>query len=127
MPNHWHLVVWVFTGQSLTDYMHRLTTKHGRQHNKDRNMEGYGHVYQERFKMVEIADHRQLLTVLRYVESNPRKAGLVKQAQDWKWSSAFHDDRRRIGPSIDTSPALRPSTWLELLNHDLNESCSMVN
>ena len=116
MPNHWHLVVWVFTGQSLTDYMHRLTTTHGRQHNEDRDMAGFGHVYQERFRTVEVESDRQLLTVLRYVESNPRAAGLVKQAQEWKWSSAYQHERDRIGPNIDTSPVTRPSTWLDLLN-----------
>jgi putative transposase len=118
MPNHWHLVVWIFTGQSLSDFMHRLTTKHGRRHNEDRNMAGHGHVYQERYKCVAVENDRQLVTVLRYVESNPRTAGLVKLAEDWKWSSAFRDERRRIGPNVDTSPILRPSTWLEMLNHD---------
>jgi len=31
-----------------------------------------------------------LLTVLRYIERNPLRAGLVAQAEDWRWSSLKH-------------------------------------
>jgi putative transposase len=35
-----------------------------------------------------IRDRREMERVLRYVESNPVKAGLVATAAEWPWSSA---------------------------------------
>jgi type I restriction enzyme R subunit/putative DNA methylase len=31
----------------------------------------------------------ELEKIVRYIEHNPVAAGLVKQAEDWRWSSAF--------------------------------------
>jgi hypothetical protein len=46
-----------------------------------------------------------LLIVLRYVERNPVRAGLVSRAEDWLWSSASSDgggaDRLRPGGPAD--------------------------
>jgi putative transposase len=55
-----------------------------------------------------------LLTVLRYVERNPVRAGLAARAQDWPWSSAAPP---RFGsPSLDAGPVPRPLGWLEQVN-----------
>jgi putative transposase len=116
MPNHWHLVVWPFEKYSLSDFMHRVTTKHAKQHNVANGIEGCGHVYQERFRAVEVEDERQLIVVLRYVEANARTAGLVSCAQDWKWSSACAARDCLRTPPIDQWPIPRPRDWFELLN-----------
>lgn len=36
-----------------------------------------------------IRDRHELGRIVRYVEYNPVRAGLVKREQDWPWSSAF--------------------------------------
>jgi len=36
-----------------------------------------------------IRDRQELAEVIRYVEQNPVKAGLVKRADEFRWSSAF--------------------------------------
>lgn len=36
-----------------------------------------------------IRDHAHFATVVRYIHENPVKAGLVKKAGDWRWSSAY--------------------------------------
>jgi putative transposase len=46
-----------------------------------------GHVYQGRFKSFPVAADDHLLAVLRYVERNPLRAGLVERAEDWRWGS----------------------------------------
>jgi hypothetical protein len=43
---------------------------------------GSGHVYQNRFKACPVADDDHLLTVLRYVERNALRAGVVERAED---------------------------------------------
>ena len=40
---------------------------------------------------------KQLTRARRYIEQNPVKAGLVRQAKDWPWSSArFRDEYGRL-------------------------------
>lgn len=46
-----------------------------------------GHLFQDRFKSEKVENDAYLLTVIRYIHQNPVKAGMVKQVEDWKWSS----------------------------------------
>ena len=46
-----------------------------------------GHIWQERFKAFPIEQDEHLLTVLRNIERNPLRAGLLNRAEDWSWSS----------------------------------------
>ncbi|MDI6813796.1 MAG: transposase [Desulfitobacteriaceae bacterium] len=46
-----------------------------------------GHLFQDRFKSESVESDEYLLTVIRYIHQNPVEAGLVKQVEDWKWSS----------------------------------------
>jgi putative transposase len=45
-------------------------------------------VYQGRFKSFPVETSESLLTLCRYVERNPVRAGLVERAEQWRWSSA---------------------------------------
>ena len=42
-----------------------------------------------RFKSFPIAADEHLLAVLRYVERNPLRCGLVKRAEAWRWGSLY--------------------------------------
>lgn len=44
-------------------------------------------MWQGRFKSPVIQNGEHLLTVLRYIEANPLRAGLVKRADNYPWSS----------------------------------------
>lgn len=46
-----------------------------------------GHLFQDRFKSEMIDDEKYLLQVSKYIHNNPVKAGLVKNAEDYEWSS----------------------------------------
>lgn len=46
-----------------------------------------GHLFQDRFKSELISDDKYLLNVSKYIHNNPVKAGLVKKAEDYLWSS----------------------------------------
>ena len=46
-----------------------------------------GHLWQERFFSC-VLERRHALAAARYVERNPVRAGLVKRAWEWPWSSA---------------------------------------
>ena len=36
-----------------------------------------------------IRDHAHYVNTVKYIHENPVKAGLVKKAEKWKWSSAY--------------------------------------
>jgi len=112
MPNHFHLVVWPRGDGDLSRYMMWLLTAQVRRYH--RHYRSSGHVWQGRFKSFPIQEDDHLLTVLRYVESNPPRAKLVAKAQDWSWSSAA---KAREGlPELDPGPAPRQAGWLRSLN-----------
>src|ERR1041385_1414085 len=85
MPNHWHLVLWPAKDGQVTAFMRWLTLTHAQRWKHAHDAVGHGHLYQGRFKSFPIQEDGHLLTVLRYVERNPLRAGLVSSAQDWRW------------------------------------------
>jgi len=85
MPDHFHLVLWPRGDGDLSRWMQWLMTTHVRRYHFHHRTSG--HVWQGRFKAFPIQQDEHLLTVLRYVERNPLRAGLVRSAENWRWSS----------------------------------------
>ena len=85
MPNHFHLELWPRADGELSRWMHWLMTTHVRRYL--RHYRSSGHVWQGRFKAFPTQEDEHLLTVLRYIERNPLRAGLVERAEAWRWSS----------------------------------------
>ena len=112
MPNHWHLVVWPRRDGELSRFMNWLTLTHTQRWHQHRHTVGDGHVYQGRFKSFPVETSEYLLTVCRYVERNPVRAGLVERAEQWRGSSA---GTRRSVP-VHTWPMERPTDWLDWVN-----------
>lgn len=112
MPNHWHLMVWPRQDRDLSRFMNWLTLTHTQRWHQHRHTVGEGHVYQGRFKSFPVETSEYLLTVCRYVERNPVRAGLVEQAEQWRWSSAGASGS---GP-LHAWPLERPTAWLDWVN-----------
>ena len=110
MPNHFHLVLWPRAQGDLSRYLQWLLTAQVRRYH--RRYRSSGHVWQGRFKAFPIERDAHLLTVLRYVERNPLRAKLVRQAQHWPWSSC---SAPRAG-FLHESPAPRPRNWVARVN-----------
>ena len=66
---------------------------------------GYGHLYQGRFKSFPIQRDDHFRTACRYVERNALTAGLVKRAENWRWSSL------RVRMQGPEKPAATLSDW----------------
>lgn len=118
MPNHWHFVIRTIEEGDLSKFIHRLTNTHVRRWKQYRNDVGSGHLYQGRYHSIPVGSERYARTLLRYVERNPLSSGLVRQAEDWKWSSLW---RRESGtearfPILSPWPFDRPSNWVEEVN-----------
>lgn len=89
MPNHFHLVVRAACMEALSAYMHFVQREHACDLRAVDRTRGHGHVFQRRYWNKQIEGSGHLLTVLRYVEANPLRAGLVTRAEDWEWSSLW--------------------------------------
>jgi putative transposase len=127
MPSHFHLVLWPRRDGDLSRWMQWLLTAHVRRYHRLRGTSG--HVWQGRFKAFPIQRDEHLLTVLRYVERNPLRAGLIKRAEDWPWSSlwrygrslkgqatARHSFKKHDEPALTAWPTDRPRNWIGRVN-----------
>lgn len=123
MPNHWHLVVWPRRDGDLSRFMNWLTLTHTQRWHQHRHTVGDGHVYQGRFKSFPVETNEYLLTVCRYVERNPIRAGLVARAEQWQWSSAGTHG----SVPFHVWPMERPVDWFHWVNEgETNEQLRMV-
>ena len=107
MPNHWHMVLWPEQDDQLTAFLRWLTHTHTQRWHAHHHTAGTGHLYQGRFKSFPIEQDDHLLTVLRYAERNPLRAGLVSRAERWRWSSLGHAYRQ----SPQASQWLHKGRW----------------
>ncbi len=124
MPTHWHFVLWPRADDDLSEFMRWLTVTHTQRRHAHRGTAGSGPLYQGRFKSFPIASDGHFLTVCRYVERNPLRAGLVTRAEDWRWSSLSWRVRSKAeNPTfLSDWPVPRPPNWLELVNGAQNEA-----
>lgn len=114
MPNHFHLALWPHADGDLSRWMQRLLTRHVRRYHQ--RHDSNGHIWQGRFKAFPVEQDAHLLTVLRYIERNPVRAGLVARAEEWAWSSARQWSGSHQGPAVHPGPVDRNGNWLAWVN-----------
>ena len=114
MPNHFHLVVSQASHTDISRWMHWLLTTHTHRHHLRRGSSG--RVWQGRFKAFAIERDQHLLTVMRYVERNPLRAGLVVRAESWPWGSLAWRRVDRVGNVLSAPPVTLPTDWLKWVN-----------
>lgn len=93
-----------------------FTEMHAKRFRRSRNSVGEGAVYQSRYFSRGIADIRDFISILRYVEANALKDGAVARAEYWPWCSAWCGEGVGVRVPVDDSPIPRPSNWLQILN-----------
>lgn len=84
MDNHAHLLI-EECDNDISEIMKKANVSYAMFYNKKHNM--IGHVFQDRYRSEAVTDDRYLLTVTRYIHQNPMKSGMVKNIEDYKWSS----------------------------------------
>jgi putative transposase len=119
MPDHWHLVLYPRADGDLAQFLRRVTMTHTQRYHARSQTVGYGHIYQGRYKSLLVESDRHFLGLVRYVERNARRAGLVAKAEDWPWSSVHV---RRYGDAqekklLSAWPVAEPPDYLKWLNH----------
>jgi putative transposase len=118
MPNHWHLVVHPRRDGELSRFIYWLTLTHAQRWRAAHNTVGFGPLYQGRFKSFPIQDDSHLLTVLRYVERNPLRVGLVDRAENWHWCSLHRrlEDTPQYNTLLSNWPIRQPNNWIDVVN-----------
>jgi putative transposase len=107
MSNHFHLLLRPEPGQTVSRILQSLTVAHTwRYHRHHRSS---GHVWQGRFRSPVIQDDMHLLVVLRYIEANPLRAGIVADPADYRWCSYRCHGSGQDDPLLDGFPE-----WEEL-------------
>ena len=125
MDTHWHQSIWVRQtadatgvangGTAVAGYLRWLSASHAIRFRLSSDTRGLGHVYQDRYKSLPVRTESHYLTLTRYIEANPKVAGLVERAEHWPWSSLADriNGRRRI---VEPGPVPLPRDWVQYVN-----------
>ncbi|MFC1525057.1 transposase [Planctomycetota bacterium] len=120
MPNHVHLIVVPSARESLARAIGETHRRYTRMINFREDWRGY--LWQGRFGSFPM-DEQYLYAAARYVEMNPVRARLVKQAQDYKWSSAHAHLKGEDDKLIKATPLLNMvDDWQAFLTQELSNS-----
>lgn len=114
MPTHFHFVVATTGERDISRWMQWLLTTHAHRHHLRHG--STGRVWQGRFKAFPIKQDLHLLTVMRYVERNALRAGLVRRAERWRWGSLSWRAGNSTGPWLSAPPIGLPRDWLAIVN-----------
>jgi putative transposase len=85
MPNHFHFLFKQNTALPISKIISKVCTSYSIYFNK--KYKTVGHVFQDRFKAIQIEDDNYLLWLSAYIHGNPKAAGLVNNLEKYQWSS----------------------------------------
>ncbi len=102
MTNHIHLVGVPRTEEGLQAVLKPLHMRYAQRFNRERGWKG--HVWQGRYFSSPL-DEAYLWAAIRYVERNPVRAGMVKKAGRYPWSSAAAHCHLRVDGLLSQKPA----------------------
>ncbi|MDP8315726.1 MAG: transposase [Candidatus Celaenobacter antarcticus] len=94
MPNHFHFLIrqdsrrpiYELLNHSLSSYVRHLNSK----------LQRKGPLFQSKLQHVRVKDEKYLFQLVMYIHNNPRKAGLVNDLMDWKYSNYSNFIERKI-------------------------------
>jgi putative transposase len=121
MPNHFHLMLEPLEDRAVSAALHWIETRSSCHFREVTGTRGDGHVFQRRFWCRAIRSDGEYLTVMKYIEGNALRAGLVKRAEDWRWGSLW--ERVSHAPRvIDPSRVPLPPDWPLIVNAGCTET-----
>lgn len=85
MPNHHHFEWEIPYAYVLSKAMQGIALSYSRYYHAKYKTVGY--FWQGRFKNMIVESEKYLMRLGAYIEGNAKRAGLVKELGDWKWSS----------------------------------------
>ncbi|MCK5581390.1 MAG: transposase [Candidatus Omnitrophica bacterium] len=99
MTNHVHLLLETTSQGNISRIMQSITIAHIRYYNY--KYQRCGHVWQGRFMSPVVSSDEYFLTAMRYIEQNPLRANMVKNVDEYCWSSYKLNIREKESSLID--------------------------
>lgn len=94
MDNHVHLILYSSNIENISAFMRKVNSIYAMYYNKKYNRVGY--VFRNRFKSILILTRKQLWICIKYIHMNPVKANIVKNENEYKYSS-YNDYLNKSG------------------------------
>lgn len=96
MPTHFHLILKQMADNGIEKFIGRVLNSYTKYFNQAHKRNGP--LWASRFKNVRILDDYQLLHLTRYIHLNPTSASLVKNPEDWQYSSynEYLDNKKAV-------------------------------
>ena len=121
MPTHIHLIVKQVVNQGVSKYLKNALDGYTRYFNTCHKRKGP--LWEGRFQNVPVEDDEQLLHLTRYLHLNPVTASLVKNPEDWKFSSYLEylgDETQRKFCSYDELLQIIPKRYRKFVEEHTN-------
>lgn len=99
MTNHVHLLATPERDDSISKTFQSLGRRYVQYFNH--TYQRSGTLWEGRYRATVVDSERYLLTLMRYIELNPVRAGMVDQPADYPWSSYRRNALGEIGPNGD--------------------------
>ena len=85
LPNHFHMLLSQRLPYAISEFMRNTCSSFAQNFNAKRGHTG--HVFQDRYKPIPLADPQSILRVSWYIHQNPVRAGLVEAPELWRYGS----------------------------------------
>lgn len=121
MTNHVHFLVTPGKPESLARAIGYASRDYA--HFRNSRLATHVHLWQARYYSCPV-DPPGVAPVLAYIERNPVRAGLVRIAEDYRWSSAMAHVTRRQDDLLDLAVwdgEYSPDRWREVLRAGIEE------
>ncbi|MDP3707937.1 MAG: transposase [Polaromonas sp.] len=105
MSNHFHLLVTPTSDEGLPQMMQAVGRRYVRYFNDSQGRSGT--LWEGRYRSTVIETDRYLLACMAYIDLNPVRAGMVKEARDYPWSRHGH----YVGLRTDKLLTPHPLFW----------------
>ena len=99
MTNHIHLLATPGAVDSISKVFQSVGRRYVQYFNL--NNKRSGTLWEGRYRATVVDSERYLLTVMRYIELNPVRAGMVAHPRDYPWSSYAHNAGGGSGNTVD--------------------------
>jgi putative transposase len=99
MTNHIHLLATPDTAESLGKTFQSAGRRYVQHFNRVYGRSGT--LWEGRYRATVVDSAHYLFTVMRYIELNPLRAGMVTQPEDYPWSSYRHNALGEGGSNFD--------------------------
>ncbi len=99
MTNHVHLLATPEFGHSISKVLQSVGRRYVQYFNVTYRRTGT--LWEGRYRATVVDSEQYLLTLMRYIELNPVRAGMVAHPRDYPWSSYRHNATGESGPNAE--------------------------